>query len=141
MQVRPEVSTIDLANAVTFNGFTIPALSTRRVETNIELGEGQSFVIGGLIDDRMNESMQRVPGLSNIPVLGQLFKSREDKRAKTELVVMVTPEITVPLNATDPKPMPAMPKDFLPSMTPSTPHGKTSTGKPKKDGVTVAHKK
>ncbi len=113
MYIKPEVSTIDLANAVTLSGFTIPALATRRMETNIELGEGQSFVIAGLIDDRVQESMSKIPGLSSVPILGELFKSREVRKNKTELVVMVTPEITEPLRRQDPKPMPVMPEQFL----------------------------
>ncbi|MBN8731836.1 MAG: pilus assembly protein N-terminal domain-containing protein [Acidobacteria bacterium] len=114
MYVKPEVSTIDLANAVTLSGFTIPALATRRMETNIELGPGQSFVIGGLIDDRVTDQMSRIPGLSSIPVLGSLFKSRNENKTKTELLVMVSPEIVDPLNPGDPKPMPVMPRDLMP---------------------------
>lgn len=133
MHVRPEVSTIDVANAVTFNGFTIPALATRKIETDIELGEGQSFVIGGLLDDRVNEAFSKVPGLANIPILGSLFKSREERKTKTELVVMVTPEITMPLNATDPKPTPVFPREFLPNTTPNTPTpGKAPHASPRK---------
>jgi pilus assembly protein CpaC len=113
MFVRPEVSTIDLANAVTFSGFRIPALATRRMDTNIELGPGQSFVIGGLIDDRVTDSMTRIPGLSNIPLLGILFKSRTESKSKSELIVMVTPEIVDPLNPGDRKPEPAWPKQFM----------------------------
>jgi pilus assembly protein CpaC len=114
MHVKPEVSTIDVANGVVFNGFTIPAIATRRIETDVELGEGQSFVIAGLLDDRVTESLSSVPGLSHIPILGALFKSRDVTRAKTELLVMVTPEAAYPLSATDPKPLPHMPKEFLP---------------------------
>jgi pilus assembly protein CpaC len=117
LYVKPEVSTIDTSNAVTFNGYTIPALSTRRVETNIELAEGQSFVIAGLIDDRVSDNISKIPGLANIPILGNLFKSKKEKKSKTELVVMVTPEITAPLDAAAAKPMPVMPKRF---MAPST---------------------
>jgi pilus assembly protein CpaC len=113
MYVKPEVSTIDLANAVTLSGFTIPALATRRMETNIELGPGQSFVIGGLIDDRVTDQMSKIPGLSSIPVLGSLFKSRSENKTKTELLVMVTPEIVDPLNPSDPKPLPVMPNQFM----------------------------
>ncbi len=123
MHVRPEVSTIDLANAVTLSGFTIPALATRKMETDIELGEGQSFVIGGLIDDRMNETFSKVPGLANIPILGALFKSRQESKSKMELIVMVTPEFTMPLQATDPKPSINFPREFLPSELPNTPAG------------------
>jgi pilus assembly protein CpaC len=118
MYVRPEVSTIDLSNAVTFSGFVIPALSSRRMETNIELGLGQSFVIAGLMDERMTESLNKIPGLSHIPLLGALFKSRSENKANTELIVMVTPEVTKPLEATDPKPIPIMPKEFLTPITP-----------------------
>lgn len=105
MYVKPEVSTIDLTNSVTLSGFLIPALATRRMETNIELGEGQSFIIAGLIDDRVTETLNKVPGLANIPILGALFKSKSENRTKTELIVMVTPEVTTPLNAADVKPL------------------------------------
>ena len=70
MYVKPEVSSIDITNSITFGGFRIPALSTRRIESNIELAPGQSFVIGGLIDDRVEDTMARIPGLANIPILG-----------------------------------------------------------------------
>jgi pilus assembly protein CpaC len=113
MYVRPEVSTIDYANAVAFSGFTIPALATRRMETNIELAQGQSFVIAGLVDDRVTDSMSRVPGLASIPLLGVLFKSRSEKKSKSELLVMVTPEVVNPLNPTDGKPDLEFPKEFL----------------------------
>jgi pilus assembly protein CpaC len=118
MYVKPEVSTIDLANAVTVSGFLIPALATRRMETNIELGEGQSFVIAGLIDDRVTSTMNKIPGLANIPLLGILFKSREERKNHTELVVMVTPEITRPLQPGDPDPVPLMPREFLQPIVP-----------------------
>jgi pilus assembly protein CpaC len=134
MHVKPEVSTIDLANAVTFSGFTIPALATRRMETDIELGAGQSFVIGGLIDDRVQDSMNKIPGLSNIPLLGVLFKSRQDRKTKTELIVMVTPEIVDPLNAADPKPIPVMPRNILPPT--QAPKAKPARGK----GTTASRK-
>ena len=114
LYVKPEVSSIDLAHAVTFNGTTIPALATRRVESTIELAAGQSFVIGGLIDDRTTESFARMPGLSSIPLLGTLFKSREESRQKSELIVMVTPEIVEPLSAADSRLTPDFPKEFLP---------------------------
>ena len=117
MYVKPEVSSIDIANSITFGGFRIPALSTRRIESNIELAPGQSFVIGGLLDDRAEESMARIPGLSNIPILGVFFKSRTSSKAKTELIVLVTPEIVDPLNPGDPKPMPVMPREFLGPVT------------------------
>ena len=118
MYVKPEVSSIDLTNAVTFSGFTIPALSTRRMETNIELSEGQSFVIAGLMDDRARATFHRIPGLSSIPILGELFKSREKKKSNSELIVMVTPEIVSPLNPSDPKPEVPAPVEFLEPLRP-----------------------
>ena len=120
LYVKPEVSTIDLAHAVTFNGFTIPALSTRRVESTIELAPGQSFVIGGLIDDRTSETFSKIPGLSSIPLLGNLFKSRDENRQKSELIVMVTPEIVEPMNPGDSKLQPQFTSEFLrPMMLPN----------------------
>jgi pilus assembly protein CpaC len=113
LYVKPEVSTIDVAHGVMVSGFNIPALATRRMETNIELAEGQSFVIGGLIDDRVTESMSRIPGLSHIPILGVLFKSRQEDKQSSELVVMVTPETAHPLKAGDTKGLPPTPKAFL----------------------------
>ena len=114
MYVKPEVSSIDLAHAVSFNGTTIPALATRRVESTIELAAGQSFVIGGLIDDRTTETFSRMPGLASIPLLGTLFKSRDESRQKSELIVIVTPEIVEPLSAADSRLKPDFPFEFLP---------------------------
>jgi pilus assembly protein CpaC len=96
LHVKPEVSSIDAANGVTVSGLNIPALTTRRIETDIELGAGQSFVIGGLIDDRVIENLSQVPGLSHLPILGALFKSRQLTKSKTELIVVVTPEQATP---------------------------------------------
>ncbi len=113
MYVKPEVSTIDLSNAVSLSGFTIPALATRRMETNVELKEGQSFMIAGLMDDRATEQMSRIPGLSNIPILGQLFKSRLERKSKTELIVIVTPEIVKPYDPNEKLPLPEFPREWL----------------------------
>ena len=118
MHVKPEVSSIDLANSVSFNGFTIPALSTRKMETNIELGEGQSFVIAGLIDQRLTETVTKIPGLASIPILGNLFKTKETDRNNTELIVMVTPEVTVPLQPGENKSL-VMPREFM--LAPASP--------------------
>lgn len=129
MHVAPEVSTLDYANAVTFNGFTIPALATRKMETDIELGEGQSFVIGGLIDNQVTESMNKVPGLGDLPLLGYLFRSKDLLKSNTELIVMVTPEITTPLLQTDPKPGISMPHEFMTSITTNPEDQKSGKGK------------
>ena len=136
MHVKPEVSSIDMANAVVFAGFTIPALSTRRMETDIELGEGQSFVIAGLLDDRVTENLSQIPGLAHLPVLGALFKSRSVNRTKTELVVLVTPETAYPLAAADPKPLPHMLREFLPD--PAHPQNSGSDTSPAKPGKPTA---
>ncbi len=93
LKVRPEVSTLDYANAVTLQGFRIPALSTRRTETEIELENGQTFAIAGLLNNTMNSSLQKIPGIGDIPILGLLFKSKAAQKNQTELVVMITPEI------------------------------------------------
>ena len=119
MHVQNELSTIDLTNAVVFSGFTIPALATRRAETEVELGEGQSFAIAGLMDERAQQTFNRLPGLANIPILGVLFKSRDRRKQKTELVVIVTPETISPLNPGDPKPYPKFPVSPIPDSQPA----------------------
>jgi pilus assembly protein CpaC len=113
LQVTPEVSSLDFANGLVFQGFNIPALSTRRVSTEIELENGQSFVIGGLLDNRLTETISKVPGLGDIPLLGKLFQSRASNKSNTELLVMVTPELVRPIPAGAPLPTLTMPKEFL----------------------------
>jgi pilus assembly protein CpaC len=112
LHVAPEVSTLDFANALVISGFTVPAISTRRAETEIELKDGQSFGIAGLLDHRATVQLSKVPGIGDIPVLGQLFRSRSVSRSNTELVVMVTPHIIDPVRgsaATPPLPKPVTP--------------------------------
>lgn len=99
LRVEPEVSALDFANGLVYQGFNIPALSTRRVSSEIELSDRQSFAIAGLLDNRLVESMNRVPGLANIPLLGKLFQSRSINKNKSELLVVVTPEIVRPVPA------------------------------------------
>ena len=93
LKVAPEVSALDFSNAVTIDGFRVPALSTRRTETQVELRDGQTFAIAGLIDNTVTETMSKIPGLGDIPILGLLFKSRAYQKNQTELVVMITPHI------------------------------------------------
>jgi pilus assembly protein CpaC len=119
LQVAPEVSTLDFSNALTISGFTVPAISTRRAETEIELKDGQSFGIAGLLDRRATVQLSRVPGIGDIPVLGELFRSRSINRTNAELLVLVTPHIIDPLRTTSAPPVapkPATPfldnKDF-----------------------------
>jgi pilus assembly protein CpaC len=111
--VTPEVSALDFANAVTFQGFTIPALTTRRVSTEVELETGQSFVIAGLLDNHMTETLNKIPGLSSIPLFGKLFQSRAIARNNTELLVLVTPEIVRPIPAGQQTPTVNMPYSFM----------------------------
>jgi pilus assembly protein CpaC len=118
LKLAQEVSTIDVANGVTFNGFTIPALATRRAETSIELADSQSFVVAGLLDNRDQESFSKIPVLGSLPIFGALFKTRDEKKTRSELVMMVTPEITEPLGPNDAKPSIYMPKDFLVRLEP-----------------------
>jgi pilus assembly protein CpaC len=98
MRVRPEVSQLDDANGVTLNGFRVPALTTRRAETTVELGSGQSFMIAGLIQNTASNSIDKAPFLGDIPILGALFRSTKFQRQETELVVVVTPYLVRPVS-------------------------------------------
>jgi pilus assembly protein CpaC len=118
MHLSQEVSTLDPADGVSLNGFTIPALSTRRAETDVELGEGQSFVVAGLINNQESDTFTKIPILGSLPIIGYLFKSKDEKKSRTDLVLLVTPEVTEPLGPNDPKPSVYMPKDFLVRLDP-----------------------
>jgi pilus assembly protein CpaC len=128
LHVQPEVSTIDTSNGIVLSGFNIPALSTRKIETEVELSMGQSFVIAGLVDDRVTQNLSKVPGIGDIPVLGALFRSHSRTRSKTELVIVVTPEIRAPLDVGATAPLPPMPEPFLPAQV----LGQPSTGAERK---------
>jgi pilus assembly protein CpaC len=93
LKVKPEVSSLDFSNAITLDGFRVPALSTRRTETEVELQDGQTFAIAGLMNNTLNSTMQKIPGIGDIPILGYLFRSRAYQKNQTELVVMITPTI------------------------------------------------
>jgi pilus assembly protein CpaC len=101
MRVRPEVSQLSTEGAVTLNNFTVPALTTRRTETTVELGSGQSFMIGGLLQNNNANTIQKAPGLGDVPVLGALFKSTGYRRSQTELMIIVTPYLVKPVSAGD----------------------------------------
>lgn len=96
LKVAPEVSALDYSNAVTISGFILPAISTRRAETEIELKDGQSFGIAGLLDQRTTVQLSKIPGIGDIPIIGELFKSRSANFTNTELIVLVTPNIVDP---------------------------------------------
>jgi pilus assembly protein CpaC len=104
LTVAPEVSTLDFANALTISGFTVPALSTRKAETEFELRDGQSFVIAGLIDNRVTDIWNKVPGLSDIPILGNFFKSKSAQKSNSELMVLCTVHRVSPNTETPPGP-------------------------------------
>jgi pilus assembly protein CpaC len=113
LKVTPEVSALDYTNAVTISGYTVPAISTRRAETQVELRDGQSFAISGLLDHRTTDIFNKMPGIGDVPVLGQLFRSKNVNHSTVELMVIVTPRIVDPLNdATVPIP-PKLPVPFL----------------------------
>ena len=108
----PEVSSLDYANAVTLEGFLIPALSQRRAETEVILKDGESFAIAGLIDNRVIETISKVPGLGDVPVLGKIFRSRSTQKSADELLVVVTPHFVKPLSAEEKAKLPDMPADI-----------------------------
>jgi pilus assembly protein CpaC len=114
MKVSPEVSTLDFSNALTIAGFVVPAISTRRAETEIELKDGQSFGIAGLLDDRTTVQLNKIPGIGDVPILGELFRSRSQVRSHQELLVLVTPHIVDPVRVATPvPPAPVPPAPFL----------------------------
>jgi len=111
LTVAPEVSTLDFADALTISGFTVPALSTRKAETEFELRDGQSFVIAGLIDNRVTDTWNKVPGLGDIPILGAFFKSKSISKSNSELMVLCTVHRISP--NTESPPGPKNPVPFL----------------------------
>jgi len=113
LAVEPEVSSLDYANGLTMQGVQIPALATRRVHTEVELEDGQSFVIAGLLDNRVSETLSKIPGLGDIPVLGKLFQSRAKNKSNSELLVLVTPQLVRPIAKGGKVPDIDMPEAFL----------------------------
>jgi pilus assembly protein CpaC len=114
LQVAPEVSQLDFTNAVTISGFTIPAIDIRKVKTDVELSEGQSFAIGGLLDKNETETLSKIPFIGDIPILGKFFQSMQRTKTDTELIVIVTPVIVHPIPAGAPLPELKYPQKFLP---------------------------
>src|SRR5690606_5618468 len=99
LKVAPESSELDYANAVTLQSVSVPALTIRKADTIVELGDGESFVIGGLVSQNTTSSINRVPFLSEIPILGMMFKRQEFSRKERELVIVVTPRLVKPITA------------------------------------------
>jgi pilus assembly protein CpaC len=116
LKVKPEVSTLDFGNAVVLNGFRIPALTTRRTETELELENGQTFAIAGLMNNTISSTMSKVPGIGHIPILGYLFRSKAARKDQTELVVMITPQILANDSAGVATQLPRGPESFIPAL-------------------------
>jgi pilus assembly protein CpaC len=119
LKVAPEVSSLDFANAVTLQGFVIPALAQRRAETEVILKDGESFAIAGLIDNRVIETLMKVPGLGDLPILGKIFRSRSTQKSTDELLVVVTPHFVKALTPEEKAKLPDMPATFLPAVPPA----------------------
>jgi pilus assembly protein CpaC len=122
LQVAPEVSALDYANAVNIGGASVPALTIRRVKTEVELADGQSFVIGGLLDNRETDNFEKIPFLGDIPILGKFFQTMQRQKSNTELIVIVTPEIVNPIDASTPVPELKFPEGFMPPNSPIPMH-------------------
>jgi len=114
LKVKPEVSSLDFANGVTVAGFRVPALLVRRAETDVELRDGQSFAIAGLLNNSAQDTNDSVPFLSSIPIIGYLFKSKATNQERTELMVLVTPHLVRALNPDEVPALPTIPNKFLP---------------------------
>jgi pilus assembly protein CpaC len=113
LRVRPEVSSLDFSNAITISGFTVPAISTRRIDSEVELADGQSFIIGGLLDNRTIDSFTKIPGLGDIPILKNLFRSRSVSKNNSELMVLVTLDLVQPFEAGQQPPPPKTDVPYL----------------------------
>jgi pilus assembly protein CpaC len=111
LRVVPEVSTLDFANSITVAGTTIPAISTRKADTEFELQDGQSFVIAGLMDNRVTNVANKVPGLGSIPILGNFFRSKSAQKSNAELMVLCTARRVSP--SAQAPPGPAIPEPYL----------------------------
>jgi pilus assembly protein CpaC len=108
LELEPEVSTLDFVNGVKFEGFLIPGLKARRAKTGIELRDGQSFALAGLLDNSESTTLSKVPGVGDIPILGNLFRSKQFQKNESELMFIVTAQIVKPVNRDDLPPIPAV---------------------------------
>jgi pilus assembly protein CpaC len=114
LQIIASVSSLDYANGITISGFTVPGITERSVKTDVELAQGQSFAIGGLLDNRETETLDKIPFIGDVPILGKLFQSMQRTRTNTELMVIVTPQLAAPMPAGQPTPSLKYPQKFLP---------------------------
>jgi pilus assembly protein CpaC len=118
LKLRPEVSSLDFSNGIILSGFRIPALNTRRAETDVELRDGQSFAVAGLLNNISQTDRQAIPFLSTLPIVGYLFKSKSARAEQTELMVLITPRLVRPLDPDEVPPLPIRPGEFLPPEDP-----------------------
>lgn len=130
LKVAPEVSSLDFTNAITLNGFRLPALTTRKTATEVQLQDGQTFAIAGLLNNTLNNTMQKIPGIGDIPVLGNLFKSRAYEKDQTELVVMITPSILRRNSTGTSEGLPSLVEPFLTKPPKTYPAPAPYTGSP-----------
>jgi pilus assembly protein CpaC len=133
LKVAPEYSSLDYTNAVTLEGFTIPALSQRRAETEVILKDGESFAIAGLINNQVVETLDKIPGLGSVPILGKLFQSRSKQKSDDELLVVITPHFVRPLSPAEKAKLPDMPESFLPTVVEEKSKSGKKTGKAASD--------
>ena len=131
LKVKPEVSSLDFANGVSLSGFRVPALSTRRTETEVELQDGQTFAIAGLMNNTVSSTMSKIPGIGDIPVLGYLFRSRAYQKQQTELVVMITPQIIRRGSAGVSQGLPAIVEPYLAAPAKTMPQPSPYVGSPR----------
>jgi pilus assembly protein CpaC len=127
LKVAPEVSSLDFNNGVTLEGFRIPALTTRKAQTVVELRDGQSFAIAGLLDNETQNDKAAIPFLSKIPIIGPIFKSKADRAEQTELMVLITPRLVRALDPDEVPPLPTNPDIFL-KKPPTPPKGSGGVG-------------
>ena len=113
LKVKPEVSTLDFNNGITLSGFRIPALTTRRAQTDVELRDGQSFAIAGLLDNQSQHDAAAIPIMSRLPIIGSLFKSKSTRAEQTELMVLITPRLVRALDPDEVPPLPTRPEPFI----------------------------
>jgi pilus assembly protein CpaC len=133
LQIAPEVSALDFTNAVDISGFEVPAITSRKMKTEVELGDGQTFVLAGLLNNTETETFEKIPFIGDIPILGKLFQSMAKSKTNTELIVLVTPEIVAPIPAGGQLPDLKFPTKFLPpnsGVPMNTPDAKTADNTP-----------
>jgi pilus assembly protein CpaC len=139
LKVRPEVSSLDFANAVTLQGFRVPAISTRRTETEVELQDGQTFAVAGLMNNTVTSQMSKIPGIGDIPILGLLFRTKAARKDQTELVVMITPTIVRRNSSGVSSTVPDMAEPFMPplkkTVPPPAPWNRDGRPQPSTSGV------